>query len=181
VLLGSCQAEPPAPGPGTGIDPVQGPYASYAVCMTPGTTQNPCPGSACARNAVGSPDGTAVDMGVCRDLQLSFTTGLIVPLRDQPDLAIHTTALGGVTRVQASSDGFTFTDIAFVGQHPYPAVPERCRAEQQGGKLVIYIDRCGYQADINTIRLERELSSSVGLQVDAIEALTFRPNGQPKP
>lgn len=181
VVLAGCQAEPPGQGSGTPIEPVQGPYASHASCMTPGMPDSPCPGTTCAQNAVGAPDGSSVDMGVCGSLQLTFTTGLLVPLRDQPDLVIHTTAGGGVTRVLASADGSAFSDVAFIGQPPYPMVPDKCRAEQQGERFVVYIDRCGYQADITIIRLEREPSSSAGLQVDAIEALSFRPTGQPKP
>ena len=181
LLAGGCLAEPPPAGPGSGIEPVQGPYASYATCMTPGMPPSPCPGAACAENAVGGPDGTAVDMTVCMALQLTFTTGLLVPVLDTPDLAIHVTGLGGVTRVQASSDGLAFSDVAFVGPHTYPLVPDECRAETQGDRLLVYIDRCGYQADITTIRLERELGSTGGLQVDAVEALTYRPIGKPEP
>lgn len=174
VAVDGCLADPPAWSDGSGIGPGRGPYATLATCGTP----KPCD-QACAQRATGAPDGQSVDMTGCQSLQLTFTDGTLVPVRDKPDLAVHLTGVGGATRIQASEDGAEFKDVAFVGSQ-YPLLPTECEATAQGNQLLVHIDRCGYLADIGVIRLERDPGQSGALQVDAIEALSYKPTGQPR-
>lgn len=168
-----CLADPPAWSDGSGIGPGRGPYATIATCGLP----QPCDLS-CAQKATGAPDGQSVDMARCRSLQLTFTDGTLRPVIKQPDLAVHLTGAGGATRILASKDGTTFKAIAFVGGS-FPLLPPDCEAHAQGNQLLLYIDRCGYLDDIGVIRLERDEAVSGALQVDAIEALSYKPTGQP--
>jgi hypothetical protein len=168
VLAAGCRASPPPLADGTALPPVEGPYPSFATCT---------PASAEAQNVVGKPDGKTVDMAGCSTLQVSFTSGTIVPALDAPDLAIHTTRADGITRIEASSDGSAWTIAGFVGDS-YPDVPPKCRAEAAGGQLRVFFDRCNYLTDVAFIRLQRELSSKGGLVIDAIEALSFKPHAK---
>jgi hypothetical protein len=116
-------------------------------------------------------------MAACSTLQLNFTTGTLVPALESPDLAIYTTRVDGITRIEASGDGTTWTIAGFVGDN-YPDVPPKCRAETAGGQLRVFFDRCNYLTDVAFIRLQRELSAKGGLVVDAIEALNFKPHAK---
>jgi hypothetical protein len=175
LVLTGCLAQPPEVADGASAAPGRGPYASIATCGVP----KPCDAS-CAQKAVGAPDGASVDMTGCTTLQLTFTDGTLVPVLNVPDLAIHVSNSAGVTRIQASKDGTSdlFTDVGFVGKAPYPLLPPECEAQEQNNTVLVYIDRCGYQSDIGVIRLER-VSGSGGLEVDAVEALNFKPIGNP--
>jgi len=174
VAVDGCLADPPAWSDGSGIGPGRGPYATLATCGLPG----PCDLS-CAQKATGAPDGQSVDMAGCQSLQLTFTDGTLRPVIKEPDLAVHLTGVGGATRILASKDGNTeFKAIGFVGGS-FPLLPPDCEAKAQGNQLLIYIDRCGYLDDISVIRLERDTTISGALQVDAIEALSYKPMGPP--
>jgi len=175
TLLQGCRADPPAVSDGSGIPPVQGPYPSLAICTPP----TPCPGSACATRAIGKADGQTVDMAVCELLQLTFTTGTIVPKVGQADLAFDVASVAGVTRIEASKPGEPYQTIGFLcGQ--FCSRPAECLAQQSQGRLLLDVTRCNYTlSDFNVLRLVREPGSSGGVVLDAVEALQYKEINQP--
>jgi hypothetical protein len=171
LLVVGCRATPPPRGDGPGVSPNTGPYPSLANC----SPAPDCPGPSCASNATGQADGTTVDLAQCRALQLTFTNGTIVPRYDQPDLAVEVGQVQGLTRVEASADALEFEVVGFINGGPRL----ECQAEQQNNRFLIYLERCNAITDVYVVRLVRDESVQGGLTVDAVEALSFKPIGQP--
>lgn len=173
IALSRCSATPPTLHDGKGPDGPTGHYASFATC-TPTQGAATCPGSSCATNVVGSPDGETVALANCGTLDVVFTGGSVVTQGDGEDLIIYVGATpGGQTRVEASSDGVAFTIVGFLNQSP-PNTPERCLIAILDGHARVELDRCNQLSQANFFRLS--LADSVGgnVHIDAFEAVAFK-------
>ena len=168
LVLG-CTASEPAYGDGSVLPPVQGPYASLAIC----TPAQSCPGPSCAANARGKPDGKTVDMTLCPTLELTFV-GTASTRGPEPDLALHVTSIAGLTRVEASRDALEFKVVGFVNGLP-SGTPEACRSPIQGNRVLVSLDACNTMTDVSVVRLMRDQMVQGALVLDAIEALSFNP------
>lgn len=175
LLLPSCQAEHPPINEGQPPPKGQGPHATLAVC----TPTVPCPGQACAENAIGPPDGLGVDLVSCATLDVVFTGGTIFAGEEigtdrKPDLDVVLTREGGRTLVEGSSDGTIYEILGFIGSLPAGAA-DSCLAEVKDLRASLYLDRCHHMANVRHLRLTRDPVVSGSPAVDAFEALSFRP------
>lgn len=119
-------------------------------------------------------------MSTCKVLELTFTTGTVMPVVDVADLSLGVADLSfrvgtvnGVVRVDASKLG-SFEAIGFLCSPGCPR-PSSCVPEAVGNDLQLYVDRCNYaMPDFNVLRLTLEQGSSAGPTIDAVTALSFK-------
>jgi hypothetical protein len=173
-LLAGCEATPPAAADGQGLTPGKDRFASIARC-----TPSPiCPGLSCADNAIGSPDGKTVDLEACGTLDLAFTGGTITAAKPA-DLALHLgAAVAGLSRVEASRDGRTYTVIGFVAARPSDlpsGITATCAASVAGQVATLSLGSCNSIAQASFLRVTRDTSIPGRSLIDAAEALSFAP------
>ena len=169
----ACQAvEPPlydVPPIGAG----QGKYATVGRCFAP-NAPGACPGSACGQNAVGLPDNKVVELQGCGTLDAIFTGGTVLSVVGRPDLAIHIGEnKGGSALIEASEDGFAYTIVGYINSAPAGTSP-RCIAKIDGQRVLVDMSSCHVIFNVVFIRLSK-LSPTVGISIDAVEALSFKP------
>jgi hypothetical protein len=174
LLVGGCFAESPETSDG-GLPPGKGNRPSVATCTNPSGQKVPaCPGSSCAQNALGAPDGKTVDLAQCEILDLVFTGGTIInDTKKAPDLAFTLGSSAGSTRIGASADGVSFKVIAFIGKLP-AGTDSTCAAELSGGRALVYFERCETIAAASFIQLVRDTTVKGSATVDAVEGLNFQ-------
>lgn len=180
-LLAACQASPPERRDGRELPPNPGPYAGLAICTPPqGATPPSCPGSSCASNATGAPDGQVVDLAACAALDLVFTGGAVIvgTSPEQPSLEVTFGALAGATWVEGSVDGASYVLIGVVAERPEAlpyGVDKNCVASVSGKVAQLKLTRCHPIGSVGHLRLSADPATPGRATVDAVKALVFQP------
>jgi len=171
LAAAACTAEPPGGDGGSFPPKGQSKYASLARC----TPKAKCPGPNCAANMTGAPDGKAVDMAACATADLTWTAGHVRSETSGPDIALHMGKISGITRVEASTDGATYTVVGFIGGTP-AGTPASCVSSVSGTTAQIHLDRCNAITNVIHLRISRDTSVKGAISIDAAEALNFSPS-----
>ena len=130
------------------------------------------PGPSCAANAVGAPDGKTVDMAQCPTLDLTWTSGKVLNIKDNADITLHLNRVAGITRVEASEDGSYYQIVGFIGGTP-AATPITCLSPSKGTSALIFLGKCNTMTNVSHLRLTRDATVSGSIALDAVEAINF--------
>jgi hypothetical protein len=157
-----CTAQPPASGENQSSLPSKWPFASLAYC----TPASACPGSACAENSLGAPDGIAVEMSECPTLDIAMTGGEIVAhpeSENKADIVLHFGDTSGDLRVEGSQDGSTYVVLGYLAKDS-----TICPIALEQHLASVSLSDCNSMPKVSYLRL---VLVSGSISIDAVEAV----------
>ena len=169
VLATACSASLPDDRDGTFPPGSKTRYVNLARC----TPAMPCPGPNCADNILGVEDNKTLDMAACPTLDLTWTGGTVLNLQSLPDISLHVARVAGITRVEASQDGVSYTIVGFLGGSP-AGTPATCMAGTRPNEALIYLGKCNTITNVHHLRITRDITIDGSVVLDAVEALNYK-------